>query len=155
MLSSCISPKACRSNLMLTFNCTTGVSKHNFGCTFVFHSLFDHCLHIPVSNDLWSTFSFLTNLHRWRSFCWISQESSICVFWGSHAAGTPSPWRKALWAADSQCSALGHAALLSVILPKTLCVSVYDQYHANPTEAGGLAPVDPVTDSSHVHLLCS
>lgn len=80
MPSSCISPKACRSNLMLTFNYTTGVSKQNFDRTFMFHSLFDHCLRIPISNDLWRTFSLLTTLHRWRSFCWISQESSILWF---------------------------------------------------------------------------
>lgn len=30
-------------------------------------------------------------------------------------------------------------AMLSVILPKTASVSICEQYHANPTKAGGLA----------------
>lgn len=75
--------------------------------------------------------------HRSQAFCGF--------FWGSDAAGTGSPRREALWAADSPCSAVGHAALLRVTLPKTLPVSIYGQYPANPTKAGELAPVDPVT----------
>lgn len=88
-----------------------------------------------------------------EAFTGFHRNQAPCVFWGGNAAGTPSPRRKALWAADSQCSAAGHTALLSVILPQTVSVSVCEQYHLN--QGWGLAPVDPVTDSCHVPLLCS
>lgn len=73
-----VSFKACRSNLMLTFNYTTGVSKQNFHCKyFVFCSLFDRCLHIQISSEF--SGYLLPNLHRWKSFHWISQKlSNFC-----------------------------------------------------------------------------
>lgn len=154
MLSSCISPKACRN---WCWRSAAPQGSRNIIlvvllCFIPYLTTAYIFLSLMISGALSACWGTCAGEEAFAGF---HRNQGVCVFWGSNAAGTPSPWRKVLWAADSQSSAVGHAALLGVIPPKTLCVNIYGQYHADPTKAGGLALVDPVTDSCPLHLLCS
>lgn len=62
------------------FNYTPGVSKQNFHCKyFVFHSLFDHCLHIQIFREFLEYFKLTDKLTQVKKLSPDFAEISQCL----------------------------------------------------------------------------